>query len=274
MTIIILVKVNDGIVIAADRAGSIISHDKNSDSQKIIKVFYKSKKLFNFLNNIPLGIATYGDAGIGDVSIENIIKDFSEQYSSKININQYYIDDIVDDFISYIQINYGEDISANKSYIGFIVAGYSVERGKKDNDPNIHNIAILKGRLIDNLKVFKGTNAGLAAFGDEEVFNRIYNGYSPSIYNCLKDEIKNEFKVSGKINKIIDKCFSLAKTEFLVPPMPIGDAAELAYFLADLTAKYNQFKFIHSPSVSPTVGGAIEVASITRHENFSWIRRN
>lgn len=54
----------------------------------------------------------------------------------------------------------------------------------------------------------------------------------------------------------------------VAPPMPIQDAIDLAEFLVDLTINFSRF----TPG-APTVGGPIEVAAITKHEGFKWIRR-
>ena len=50
--------------------------------------------------------------------------------------------------------------------------------------------------------------------------------------------------------------------------MPIQDALDLGEFLVDTTIKLVKF----SPG-APTVGGPIELAAITKHEGFKWVRR-
>jgi hypothetical protein len=50
--------------------------------------------------------------------------------------------------------------------------------------------------------------------------------------------------------------------------MPIQDAIDLAEFLVHATIQYVRF----SPG-NPTVGGPIEIATITKHEGFKWVRR-
>ena len=52
------------------------------------------------------------------------------------------------------------------------------------------------------------------------------------------------------------------------PLLPIADAIELADFLAGMTAKFVRFTF--GPA---SVEGMIELATITRHEGFRWVRR-
>jgi len=50
--------------------------------------------------------------------------------------------------------------------------------------------------------------------------------------------------------------------------MPIQDAIDLAEFLVDTTIQFSRF----TPG-APLVGGPIEIAAITKHEGFKWIRR-
>jgi hypothetical protein len=54
----------------------------------------------------------------------------------------------------------------------------------------------------------------------------------------------------------------------VMPAMPLQDAIELAEFMVDLTIKW--VRFAPGP---PTVAGPIEIAAISKHEGFRWIRR-
>jgi len=53
-----------------------------------------------------------------------------------------------------------------------------------------------------------------------------------------------------------------------MPAMPIQDAIDLSIFLVESTIRFSKF----APG-APTVGGPIEVATITKHERFKWIQR-
>ena len=50
--------------------------------------------------------------------------------------------------------------------------------------------------------------------------------------------------------------------------MPVQDAIDLAIFLVETTIGFTKFL----PGAN-TVGGAVDVATVTRHEGFKWIRR-
>lgn len=57
-------------------------------------------------------------------------------------------------------------------------------------------------------------------------------------------------------------------TPLVQAAMPIQDAVDLAEFLVNLSIGYSRF----SPG-APIVGGPVEIAAITKHEDFKWVRR-
>jgi len=50
--------------------------------------------------------------------------------------------------------------------------------------------------------------------------------------------------------------------------MPVQDAIDLAQFLVTTTINFTKFL----PGAN-TVGGAVDIATVTRHEGFKWIKR-
>ena len=52
------------------------------------------------------------------------------------------------------------------------------------------------------------------------------------------------------------------------PPMPIQDVVDLAEFMVNLTIEFTKF----SPGGN-VVGGPVEIAAITKHEGFKWVKR-
>ncbi len=54
-----------------------------------------------------------------------------------------------------------------------------------------------------------------------------------------------------------------------VPAMPIQDAIDLARFLVETTIGFVRFAVF----LPKSVGGAVEIASITKHEGFRWVQR-
>jgi hypothetical protein len=55
-----------------------------------------------------------------------------------------------------------------------------------------------------------------------------------------------------------------------IPTMPIQDAIDLARYLVEVTIGFTKFSILKQPKA---VGGAIEIAAITKHEGFRWVQR-
>jgi hypothetical protein len=53
-----------------------------------------------------------------------------------------------------------------------------------------------------------------------------------------------------------------------VPAMPIQDAIDLARFLVETTIGFVRFAVF----LPKSVGGAVEIAAITKHEGFRWVQ--
>jgi hypothetical protein len=56
--------------------------------------------------------------------------------------------------------------------------------------------------------------------------------------------------------------------QLAISAMPLKDAIDLAEFLADVAVKFSKF----SPGAN-VVGGPIEIAAISKHEGFKWVKR-
>ncbi len=79
-------------------------------------------------------------------------------------------------------------------------------------------------------------------------------------------------KEVGIDDSLIEKFQQISREKlpipFIIGAMPIQDAIDLAAFLVGTTINFSKF----SPGAS-TVGGPIDIAVITKHEGFKWIKR-
>jgi hypothetical protein len=66
----------------------------------------------------------------------------------------------------------------------------------------------------------------------------------------------------------MELCWTIFPAQVFIPSMPIQDVIDIAEFLIQTTIKYVKY----TPG-NQTVGGPIEIASITKHEGFKWIKR-
>ena len=65
MTILVSVKINDGVVMAADSASSFESG----------MVYLNADKIVNLMEGLPIGAMATGAGGIGNESIDTLMKD-------------------------------------------------------------------------------------------------------------------------------------------------------------------------------------------------------
>ena len=71
MTIAVSVKINDGIVMAAYSATTLMD-----SAGKIVTVFNHANKIVNLCKGLPLGAMTWGAGSVGTASMATLMKDF------------------------------------------------------------------------------------------------------------------------------------------------------------------------------------------------------
>ncbi|MBP0495785.1 hypothetical protein [Roseomonas indoligenes] len=71
MTIIVSVKINDGVVMAADSAGTMASG----------QVYGHANKITNLYEGLPIGAMSTGAGGIGNESVETLLKDLRRRFA-------------------------------------------------------------------------------------------------------------------------------------------------------------------------------------------------
>lgn len=107
--------------------------------------------------------------------------------------------------------------------------------------------------------------SGISWSGEPEALHRLLLGYGTR----LPELFETRFGVAAAdIHSVVATVQQELAVPLVTAPMPIQDAIDLAEFLVDLTIKFSRF----TPG-APTVGGPIEIAAITKHEGFKWIRR-
>jgi hypothetical protein len=101
--------------------------------------------------------------------------------------------------------------------------------------------------------------------GQYEALNRLILGVGFDIGDAL-------VRHGAPIERAPDLRASLVKDLYAtlaVPAMPIQDAIDLARFLVETTLGFIRFAVF----LPKSVGGAVEIAAITKHEGFRWVQR-
>lgn len=265
MTIAITMKVNDGIVLATDSASTMIAQD-NTGQIGVVNIYNNANKLINIHGKIPVGVITWGAGSIGLQSTSSVIKDFRKDVDNgivRVDFEHYTLEEISIKFKDFVFDKYIKEFNSwqIKPDIGFVIAGYS----SNSNVPEEWLFEINNGQCNGPTKLRDKEDIGINWYGQPEAITRVLNGFGSVVPNVLVSEgiVKPE-----DIQRVMFKVMENSSANLISPAMPIQDAIDLAEFLVDLTEKYVRF----APG-SKTVGGPIEIASITLHEGFKWIKR-
>lgn len=279
-----MVKVFDGVVIAADSATTL--QLENGSHQ----VYNNANKVFQLHRLLPIGACTWGLGSIGSASIATLTKDLRsrlmgelpefaawkldpQNYSIEQVLNraiELFFDELYEPIFSQIlegvaQENLRRSGSGQESIVfeppvlGFLVTGIS--SGSADSETWM--FLITGPGLRPTADLVAGANQfGYTAYAQPEATARVFNGCDP----ILRDGLLSLIDPSKHAEA--DVMFAAAIRSPVQPAMPLVDAINLARYLVDVTIGYSNF--LLGPN---TVGGPVEIAAISRHEGFKWVSR-
>ena len=141
-----------------------------------------------------------------------------------------------------------------------MIVGYSADHPLAEE----WKMDIINGECKGPYRIRGPEEIGITWNGEPEAITRLYFGFGTGLPNVLKEYGLKDEDIKG-ITKL---CRKKLTVPMVTPPMPIQDAIELAEFLVETTVYFSKF----APG-APTVGGPIEIAAITKHEGFKWVKR-
>jgi len=262
MTFAAIMQVDDGLVLATDSASTISAVDENGNNTTA-HVYFNADKVFNLIKGQSVGCMTWGSGSIANNSITTLVKDFRECYSEKkkdeIKKEMIDISSVANSFNQFIQKKI-DDTKTSVDLIGFVIAGYS----KDKNNPEIFLLEFSNESNKGPERINKDKTMSIKWFGEIEYTSRLLLGISAFMPEVLAD---NDFD-----NEVSKKVVSVFKENLQLPigasAMPIQDAVDFVDFLVDFNCKMS--KFMPGAQI---IGGPVDLAVITRHENFKWIKR-
>jgi hypothetical protein len=148
--------------------------------------------------------------------------------------------------------------------VGFLIGGYS----KPGDLGEAWSVEIQKGIAQPPKQLRKPEEPGISWGGQTEVLQRMIIGVSPAIFNLLAEVAEpkqNPAEIAAKLMPLIS---ARLQAPVVFAPMPIQDAIDVARFFVHAAIMFSRFS--PGPNI---VGGPIEIAAITKHENFKWISR-
>jgi hypothetical protein len=271
MTIALALKVGDAVILGADSASTLLG------PTGFVNAYFNAEKVFNLVKGLPIGGVAYGLGGLDKRSLSYVMKDLRQQFTNNggpryLDPTSYQIADVarhVKEFVydSLYCREYPQTVpdpatgKPKKTYqaLGFMIAGYSAA----ETQAEVWAIEIRDdGTCVGPTLVCpRDTTGWIQGGGQPEAIQRLLGGYSPRILQGL---------VKSGLDETTARSFlSSQPMEVLVQPaMPIQDAIDLVDYLIQVTAGF--VRFTPGP---PTVSEPIDIAAITQHEGFRWVRR-
>ena len=251
MTVCVAIKVHDCIVFAADSAVSLTTTIQGGVSA-ISKVWRHGLKVFNLHRELPIVAMTAGMGNFGSMSISNLAKNLRIRLQGELCKSSYTIEDVVKVAQLYFQDEHKKSFAIPLPYhsFEFWIGGY----GHDKKHGEIWKIEIRGGQRLDPVQLVEPQTSHQIVWGGQvQAICRLLHGYDPQVPQALKLDASQ---------------FAAFETPLVDPSMPVQDAIDLADFLVDMTKRYVAFL----PGAD-TVGGETDIATVTKHEGFRWIRR-
>jgi hypothetical protein len=262
MSIVLCIKVGEGLVLAADSVTSIQVASPEGDIA-VVNTYEYARKL-SHIGNLPIGALTWGNGLIGNRNIESLLSEFESEILKIHGDESYELKDIVQDIFDFLKKKYDaaykEKRTEERPVIGMLIAGFS--KGKFF--PEEFRFLFPKSSTPERIRPDKNNNPvyGASWHGQIDAIQRLYKGYDLGLRQILIEKGINE-KVVNELPK------DLVKLEWpiIYDGMPLQDAIDLAEYLIKVVV--GRFRFLPGP---PTCGGDVDIAVIT-HKGFIWVRR-
>lgn len=266
MSIVVAVRVGEGLVIAADSASTLMG--QTSDGQVgVVKVFNHAAKVIQ-LRDYPMAVASWGAGNLGARTISSLVEEFANQRSPMAQAEK--------------------DLSVKteaKELMGHLVEFYDQANPSWRDQPAHATVGVLVGGYSGTgffpeeyaFTVPDGNFKRLRAPGPkgEQDFGANWFGMTDAVvrlHHGRDDALKEILKQSGVADDTVDEVMKKIQSELQYPVpfagMPLQDAVDYAMFMVGVTV--GRYRFVAGPELC---GGAIDVATVTRHEGFRWVQR-
>jgi hypothetical protein len=267
MTVCVCVKVNECMVFAADSASSL-DWGVDADGVPIQQVYRHGNKVFQLHRQFPVMAMTSGLGNFGQASIAMLAKQFRHEIGSNGSTPlppTYTIKDVVDlaqDFflVQKYTASLGDADPPPAVYFELWIGGYS----SAEETPELWRIRVFNGQIEQPVQIAQPSDFGVYHGGQIDPIQRLINGFGWKLEQVLLAHGVTPQTHAGLYQDIAPTLF----LPLVTPPMPIQDAIDLAEFLADMTRKVFRFR-----AVPELVSGDIDIATVTKFENFRWIKR-
>ena len=260
MTICVVVKVAEGLVLAADSAATLEGKIAGKPAG-VLQLFEFANKIAR-IKDYPIGVMSWGLASISDRSIQSLIMEWEYNYKNKKNNAQYTVQTVGQDLLAFLKKRYNKAYppKGDRPLLGLFVGGYSARRFFADE-------YVYEFPTSNRLKRQRPDRAGGRPdfgadwFGQTDALTRLVKGFDgPALSELIRRGADQAI-----VQKWVDD--SVSELRLVFDGMPIQDAVDFANYAVQVTI--GRFRFGIGP---PVCGGDIDIAVITP-DAFEWAER-
>lgn len=269
MSVAIVVKVSEGLVLGTDSAAAIQGRVESEEGAQegILKVFYNAKKLLQ-IGDFPIGLFTWGRAFIGMRTIESLVREWEydngwqskEEYDGD-HSEPFTVKACADGLLEHLTRAYSEefgDSSADQMPVGIVVGGYS----QGAFFPDIWRFVVPKDEEVHNQRPDRDgkPDFGASWFGLTDPIIRLHWGRADAAIKIISE------KFGIPEQELLE---TLNPLQYQVPfaVMPLQDAIEYVHYMVNVAI--GRYRFVVGPELC---GGRISVAAVTQNR-FRWVSR-
>ena len=256
MTIILSIKVQDGVVMASDSAVLHRGH-----------LYATAEKNIQLIKGLPIGVLISGDGAVGSWALISVMQDFSVRAALRgsacfVDKGSYTLEEVSTKLRDYILEVSRACLSPIRSAL--ILSGYSADAAL----PETWSIRFDGLDPIEPELVWGEDEYGLSWEGQAGCINRLLGDVPHSGFNEAEAQLA---EVSLFNQNSSDSPTDEMDSPMLVTPgMPLLDAVDVARFLMETSLAFERLR---ADRQLKTIGGPVDLAVITRHEGFRWVQR-
>lgn len=257
MSLAVVVKGTEGLVLAADTRITVTAQRKDNPGPIIVN-YDNATKLLNFSNpHSWVGAVTYGESLIGTRTAHSYVPELEPALRGERHTVLGYAR-LLSDFYRSRWEEAGLQSKPTNGGMSFIVGGFD------ENSPYgavfVFNIPNAPEPEPRNEPGF-----GMTWGGQLEIANRIIHGYDPLLFPLIRERLKVSDEEIRSMEDSIKQHF-----KYTIPydVLPLQDCVDLAIFLIRTTITAQNLAI-----GVRGVGGVIEVATVTRASGLKWIQR-
>lgn len=266
MSIAVAVKVNDGLVLAADST-VVISGGAPGGPPTILKTYDHGRKLAD-IKDYPIGTLTWGVSTLGSRTIESLISEyeFSLPSAQDPQAQGFQVRTIAENLRLFLRQRYEAEFglispqaAPRLPSLGILVSGYSA--GSYFPEQYLFDFPLIPELQVRHPNKPNGDpEFGADWFGQNDTITRLIKGADPRLAAILADRLKMP---SDEIWRLL----SQFEYRIALEGMPLQDAIDLAVYLVETTIGRHRFVI-----GTQACGGAIDLAVITP-QGFTWVSR-